>query len=114
MFLFEFMWNKSKEMYQNAQKWKRLKGGKVLFAEFKFGEEKKMRHGLFRKILAIGILILIFGAIGLTSLSGNVSVVTAQVTIYVNPGESIQDAKIQRVMVTWFMSTMERIARMLS
>jgi hypothetical protein len=43
-----------------------------------------MRHGLFRKISVIGILILIFGAIGLTSLSGNMSVVTAQVTIYVD------------------------------
>ena len=43
-----------------------------------------MRHSLFRKISATGILILIFGAIGLTSLSGNVSVVAAGVTIYVD------------------------------
>jgi len=46
--------------------------------------KKKMRHSLFRKISATGILILIFGAIGLTSLSGNVSVVAAGATIYVD------------------------------
>jgi len=84
MLSFELMCNKSDNMYQNAQKRKRLKGAKILFAEFKFGEENKMRHGLFRKISAIGILILIFGAIGLTSLSGSISVVAAGVTIYVD------------------------------
>ena len=84
MLIFELMCNKGNNMYQNAQKWKCLKGAKVLFAEFKFGEENKMRHGLFRKILAIGILILIFGTVSLTSLSGNISVVAQGVTIYVD------------------------------
>jgi len=51
-----------------------------------------MMNGLLRKILAMGIVMLFFGAIGLTIFSGNISVVTAADTIYVNPGDSIQDA----------------------
>ncbi|MDH5635900.1 MAG: hypothetical protein OEY47_04465, partial [Candidatus Bathyarchaeota archaeon] len=43
-----------------------------------------MRHGLFRKISAMGILILIFGTVWLTSLSGNISVVAVGVTVYVD------------------------------
>ena len=43
-----------------------------------------MRNGLFRKIFATGIVMLFFGAIWITVFSGNISMVAAQVTIYVD------------------------------
>ena len=43
-----------------------------------------MKSGLFRKIFATGIVMLFFGAIGMMVFSGNISMVAAQVTIYVD------------------------------
>jgi len=43
-----------------------------------------MRNDLFRKILTIGIVVLFFGAIGMTILGGNISVMAADSTIYVD------------------------------